>query len=485
MSFRIYMRSLPLRFWGPRLLGYCGTILFLMAACRTPPAPDAVVRSARRSFAEHRDEKACQKLREASARSIAAWPRATAWEWLRLSALCAARSGAVTFRIPGLPAPFGPYAAAMFHFYRHETAVAQKILEPLSTPTAANREPAYRLGLILLLDERFEPALVYLQSALRDPVVPQAALRLAIARCLLGLGKTGEVAGMLLPLLNAGTPAQIASARRLMETALAWSRHDPPELAPKLEKVRTLLQVEEPAGALDELEKLLPQYPHSALLHYLRGVIHLRLGNRSDAVAELNEAIRIEPGDPEAHMLLGHVYFHAQRDAEARNHLEAAVAANPFLAAAWARLRDLHARNEAFARAVAAHETFMKLSERPDSVELLLTLAQLQEKAGRLTEAAAVHERIVRRQGDEEAFPSLVALARIHLALSADQLDHALEYRRRAAAFVRRAEKIRATDAELAKIKERLGMGSEKTKFEKKLRTRGGKPVSDDTNLLE
>ncbi len=468
------------------LLARIGAALFLLLAACQRPAPEAAVRDARGAFQMRRDRAACQRIAEVRTSNIASWRRATAWEWLRYSALCSVRLGEENPRKPlSLPAPFGPYARAMFHFYRHEISEARRLLEPLATPKSADREPAYRLALIHLLDERFDQALPLLESALSDPAVPPSAVRLAMARCLVGLGRLDKVVETLRPLIADASFARIAAARRLVETALAWSRRVPPELLPQLDRVRTLLQVEEPAGALDELEKLLPRYPNAALLHYLRGVIHLRLGNRSDAVMELNAALQLEPGDPEAHMLLGHIYFHAQRDTEALQHLEAAVTANPFLAAAWARLRDLHARKEAYTKALSAHETFMRLSENPDAVDLLLTLAQLQEKAGRLEEAAAVHGRVVRRQGDEEAFTSLVALARIHLALAAERMDRALEHRRRAAAFVRRAEKIRSTDAELAKLKERLGMSAPKTKFEKNLRTRGGKPVTDDANLLE
>lgn len=485
MLFPIYTRShrqthqrrWPLWLWA--------VILWLLGACRRPVMPDDVVHFANKAFGERRDQIACRKLKTLDSNNIASWPRATAWAWLRLSALCAVRKGENSAGdVQRLPVPFGTYAVAMFHLYRHETQQAVRLLEAISTSHFSDREPAYRLGLIWLLDERFEKALPYFESALQDPVVPQAALRLAIARTLLGLGRLDEVTSTLSPLLSYASPAQLTAAKRLVETSLAFRRRIPPELVPQLEKIRTLLQVEEPIGALDELEKLLPQYAHSALLHYMRGVIHLRLGNTSDAVVELNEVLQIEPHDPEAHMLLGHIYFHAQRDTEARHHLEAAIAANPFLAAAWARLRDVYTRNEAFRHAVDAHKTFMKLSGKPDTTELLITLAHLQEKAGHLEEAVAIHERLVRRQGDEDAFSSLVALARLYLALSTD-LNRALEYRRKAATFVRRAEKIRATDVELEKIKERLGMNTKKTKFEKQLRTRGGKPIVNDTNLLE
>jgi len=198
-------------------------------------------------------------------------------------------------------------------------------------------------------------------------------------------------------------------------------------------------------------------------------------------------ALRLEPGDPEALLLLGNIYFHAQRELEARRYLEQALEANPFLTHAWRLLRDIHAKNQAYTLAVEAQRHHMQLLRKRDATGDLLTLAQLQESAGLYEDALKTHLTLVSRLGDEEAFSSLLGMARLHLSLAQNQLSLALVHRKKARAYLERAEKIRATDAELARLKEIVfgpGHGT-KTKFEKKLRSTGGKPAGDESNLFE
>lgn len=461
--------------------------LATLAACRAP-APRETVQKARDFWAQNKESEACDQIRALSPEGLAGWHRATAWEWLRLSALCAVHGGrSLPSEVTRLPAPFGPYAQAMVYFYDQRPRDARRLLEPLAIPGQTDREPAFRLGLILLLEERHEEALPHLTSALADPRLGAGSVRLALARCLLGLGRLDQVVPTLRPLVENGSTSEISSARRLVEMTRAWNRRLPPELVPQLTQVRTLLKGEEPAAALDELERIMQRHRSIALLHYLRGVIHLRLGNRPDAVVELENALRLEPGDPEALMLLGNIYFHAQRETEARRHLEAALEANPFLTHAWRLLRDLHAKNQAFTLAVDAHRRHMRLMKDQKSTGDLLTLGQLQESAGLSDDALTTHRLLVSRLGDEEAFTSLLALARLHLGLAQTRLREALVHRRKAKGYLARAEKVRSTDAELARLQELAhgpGRGG-KTSFERKLRTSGGRPAGDESNLFE
>jgi tetratricopeptide (TPR) repeat protein len=483
LSLRIYMKHLN----PPSQIPFFLMFLALFASCHSS-TPAETVRAARDLWTQNKEKEACERIAQLSGDRIASWRRSTAWEWLRFSAMCATQSGRpLPQAVAKLPSPFGPYAQAMTHFHEQRPAAALRILEKLVASHADDREPAYRLGLILLLDERFEAALLHLQSALTDPQLRTEAVRLALARCFIGLGQLDRVVPALSPLVDTGTVSEISSARSLVDMARAWNRRLPPELVPDLTKVRTMLKAEEPAAALDELEKIMQKYTNIALLHYLRGVIHLRLGNRPDAVVELENALRLEPGDPEALLLLGNIYFHAQREVEARRYLERALEANPFLTHAWRLLRDLHAKNQAYTLAVETHRRHMKLLKKRDATADLLMLAQLQESAGLFDDALSTHRTLVSRLGDEEAFSSLLGLARLHLSLAQNQLSQALAHRRKARTYLERAEKIRATDAELARLQEIVfGPGrSAKTKFEKNLRSTGGRPAADDSNLFE
>ncbi len=468
------------------------SVLFLLLTCFwtvscTTEKPATILQRAQGSWAAGEEKKACEAIDRLPGAALQTWPRRMAYEYLRFTAMCSVSRGKpLPSSIAELPKPWGMYAQAMFQFHSGQPQNAALKLRSLLS-LDQDREPAFRLGMILLLDEQFDEACGLLESALEDTRMRQPGVRLALARCRIGKGQLDGIADLLRPLVHSGNRREINQARQILQLARSWNRLLPPEPMKALSHVRTLLRAEEPAAALDELEKVMQNYQNFALLHYLRGVIHLRLGNRPDAVVELENALRLEPGDPEALLLLGNIYFHAQRNMEARKYLSEAIERNPFLTQGYRLLRDLHTRDQAFTLAVQAHDSFMKLSRRGDSHENRTLLAELQEKASLFPEALKTHTSIIRQMGDEEGFSSLLGSARIHLALAQENLNQAMEHRKKARRFLERAEKIRSTDPELARLSELLHGPKKRsrTDFEKKLRTRGGKTPPDDSNLFD
>lgn len=81
----------------------------------------------------------------------------------------------------------------------------------------------------------------------------------------------------------------------------------------------------EPLRALEEVERIAPQYPG---LHLLLGKIHNRMGNADEAFEALQEAVEAQPEIPEAHYYLGTVYQQRAMTEEAIREYEKAVEAS-------------------------------------------------------------------------------------------------------------------------------------------------------------
>ena len=179
------------------------------------------------------------------------------------------------------------------------------------------------------------------------------------------------------------------------------------------------------AGRLPEAEVELEAAgridPAGATIHYLRGLLRARSGDRSAAIRSLEQAIRIEPGLAEAHAVLTELYkspqalervlanaFHGRSSAgvDPRRHLElgarylrdrrldeaerefaAAIAKAPRLAAAHLQLgRVLRVKGDADAAREALRAA---LANDPRLVAAYVELAELYREGGEPTFAAA------------------------------------------------------------------------------------------------
>jgi tetratricopeptide (TPR) repeat protein len=118
-----------------------------------------------------------------------------------------------------------------------------------------------------------------------------------------------------------------------------------------------------------------------------RGIELARAGEIEAAVAQFQEAVRVDPGLAEAHAQLGAVLLELGRDAEAEAALERAVALDGGFAEAHYHLGVLAHRRGRTAEAVARFERAVAL--RPDHFEARLALGADLPALGRRDEAAA------------------------------------------------------------------------------------------------
>lgn len=80
----------------------------------------------------------------------------------------------------------------------------------------------------------------------------------------------------------------------------------------------TLLQLNDSAGALKELEEALPKAPGMALVHLDLGILYAQADRNDDAVEQLRKAAELDPKDPNPHWRLAKLYQSMGKKAEAQ-----------------------------------------------------------------------------------------------------------------------------------------------------------------------
>ena len=82
------------------------------------------------------------------------------------------------------------------------------------------------------------------------------------------------------------------------------------------------------AEAADEFGRLVEMAPREAAGHANLGLTYLRMGRLEEAETALREALALEPGDPDVHLIMADILVAAERPAAARGELESALAAD-------------------------------------------------------------------------------------------------------------------------------------------------------------
>jgi protein O-mannosyl-transferase len=145
-----------------------------------------------------------------------------------------------------------------------------------------------------------------------------------------------------------------------------------------------------------------------------------------DALAHVEEALRLDPDIAEAHSVMGDVWQRKGRPEEAAGEYARALSINPSLAGAGTRLAGALALSGRYGEAAARYRVL--LSEQEDSAGLRVGLGNALQHLGRAAEAAAAYEEALRlRPDDADAHYGLgVVLQR------AGRLDEALAHYERA-----------------------------------------------------
>lgn len=233
-----------------------------------------------------------------------------------------------------------------------------------------------RLGVALLESERFDRALAPLKRAL-ELAPHRTAIALPLAKaCYRNADSPGAVAALKLALSGDPTPAEVATARALMEQIADPFARLPKSARPRLEQgIEWLDRQDVPQQAIVAFEDILRDYPDLAVVHALLGLAYQRIDDAGRAVDELKRAIELAPEDGKNHLYLGELYLSRQRGRQGEAELETALAKNPLLDAAHARLGDLALERGDLAKACEHFRVLVLLQPAASAARGKLALA--------------------------------------------------------------------------------------------------------------
>jgi len=150
----------------------------------------------------------------------------------------------------------------------------------------------------------------------------------------------------------------------------------------------------QPAAALAEFEEALRLNPKDPAAYYNAANALLRLGRRDEAIGHFRAALQLQPDYFDAHTNLGEAFMHAGRFPEAVKQYEAAVLMEPDLPEAYYNLGN--ALSQAGREPAAIRELQWALRLRPDYAEAHNNLGNLLLRAGDRPAAEAQYAAAVR-----------------------------------------------------------------------------------------
>jgi len=156
-------------------------------------------------------------------------------------------------------------------------------------------------------------------------------------------------------------------------------------------------------AAINEYKKAIAQKPDAAGLHYALGTLYREGGRLDDALAELNEELRISPGDPMTQYLIGDIYLQQNKLSEAESHLTQALSVQPGLTDAQLDLAKTYHAQGKIPEAVKLLQTVI-VSE-PDRQDAHYLLFGLYKEQGQMEEARKelrTFEELKRKATDED-----------------------------------------------------------------------------------
>ncbi len=146
--------------------------------------------------------------------------------------------------------------------------------------------------------------------------------------------------------------------------------------------------------AVSELNEALRLNPGYVEVHNNLAVTYDKLGKRDEAVRELQEALRLNPGYTEAHNNLGNVYAGEGRYEEAIKELEEAIRINPGYAVAHNNLGNIYALQNRLTEALKEFQEALRLN--PDYTIARSNLGNIYADMGRHEDALKEFQEVLR-----------------------------------------------------------------------------------------
>lgn len=147
--------------------------------------------------------------------------------------------------------------------------------------------------------------------------------------------------------------------------------------------------------AIAELNEALRLNPGYIEVHNNLAVTYDRIGKRDEAVRELREALKLNPGYTEAHNNLGNIYAGSGRYEEAIIELGEAIRLNPGYAVARNNLGNIYVLQNMLMEALKEFQEAVRLD--PDSVYPRSNLGNIYTDMGRYEDALREFNEVLRR----------------------------------------------------------------------------------------
>jgi tetratricopeptide (TPR) repeat protein len=125
-----------------------------------------------------------------------------------------------------------------------------------------------------------------------------------------------------------------------------------------------------------------------ARMHYEVAIDRMRTGRNPEAIGELLQAVRLDPGDANIRLALAEAYRRGGRLPETEEHLRAALAIDPAFQAAHLNLSGLYIQLERYEEAVEHAQHLVDDPTFPSPWQALTNLGWAQYSLGRLDDAA-------------------------------------------------------------------------------------------------
>lgn len=214
-------------------------------------------------------------------------------------------------------------------------AEAERVLTGLESSHPTDPEIRYRLGLILLRQDKVEDAARRLEAlAKTEPRSPLVWVSVAEVRFRLGDGQGAQAAADRAQSLAGDEPAKwralavvyarIGDFRRAAECEARWSEAVPGDSESLLRAIDLYLRAGNALEAIRLGQKALIERD-SARLRFLLGTAHRQHGDVAQAVEEFQAALRMDSGQPPYYVELARVFIDHQALEPARIVLESAL----------------------------------------------------------------------------------------------------------------------------------------------------------------
>jgi tetratricopeptide (TPR) repeat protein len=191
------------------------------------------------------------------------------------------------------------------------------------------------------------------------------------------------------------------------------------------------------------------QRPDNARAHYALGDALRKAGQREQALAEFEQAVRLDPADPYYRIYPGKLELELGRPVAARAHFEEALRLRPDWSLAHENLGMARLESGELDSAGSAFERALELA--PDNLDAGRGLGMTRARQGRTREALSIFERVLSARPDD-----VVALVEVgELLLAPGRLydpSRALELARRARSLSGDARVIAVLERALAAV---------------------------------